>query len=106
MRALYEKRYIRQIVESVLKNYILEKDNNSKEVGKYDSKTGEEKNALSTLKDPKINKTELGKQVCPSNWKDSTIRSYMSKLAGDNENPREPTRKFLKKVDNAMSKKG
>ena len=105
---LNERKHIRKIVENVLRNYLIEKEaikSGNKEIGKNNSKTGEEKNALQTLKDPKINKTELGRRVCPSNWKDSTIRSYMSKLGSNNENPRDPERSFLKKVDNAIAKK-
>ena len=100
---MMEKRHIRQIVESVLRQYINEK-NETKENGEYQSKTGDEKKAMEILNDPKINKTELGAHVCPKNWKKSTISSYMSKLGNNNKNPRDAKTSLLKKVNNEIDK--
>lgn len=96
-----EKQVIRRIVESVVYDYLFEKKKSKKSKSKSQkSKTGDEKKADEILNDPHINNAELANDVLPRSWKDSTKRSYISKLK---RGKRKASKKLIKDINNAIN---
>lgn len=98
IRKMISEEFIRQLNEK-------KKNPNSLktgEKGKRKSKGTKEIEVQKFYNDDMTNGAELARKVCPNNWKDSTKRSYVSKLWGKNKNPRQATKKDIEKGHNAI----
>lgn len=72
--------------------------------GKRKSASTKERQDRKIYNDPMTNSAELARKSLPKNWKDSTKRSYLSKLfSSNNKNPRKPDTTVIDKVHNAAS---
>lgn len=98
------KAQIRKMVAEELMRQINEKKSSSGKNGVNKTKTTQEIEIRNTYRKPMVNGAALADKICPEDWKDSTKRSYVSKLFGKNKNPRKPTDTDLEKGHNAIDK--
>ena len=106
------KAQIRKMVAEELMRQINEKKSSSGKKKKSSSgkngvnktKTTKEIEIRNIYRKPMVNGAALADEICPEDWKDSTKRSYVSKLFGKNKNPRKPTDTDIEKGHNAIDK--
>ena len=104
---LYEMRkaQIRKMVAEELIHQLNEKKKTeTSKNGDNKTKSTQEIEIRTAYRKPMINGAALADKICPKDWKDSTKRSYVSKLFGKNKNPRKPTDTDLEKGHNAIDK--
>lgn len=88
-----QERLVRLVSEEVMSR-LNEKD---------ESTETKEKENKAFYNDKLTNGAELARETLPDNWKDSTKRSYMSKLLSkDNKNSREASEKETNKINNKI----
>jgi len=98
-----ERNKISKIVSNVINEKLNENSDGGKS-GKRKTATTKERQDRKFYNDPLTNGAEVARRSLPKDWKDSTKRSYISKLfSNDNKNPRKPDQKIIDKVHDAST---
>lgn len=98
----FKKNRIEKLINEEIHRILNERGHKTGEQGVNKTKSTKEIEVGNFYKDKMTNGAELARKICPKNWKDSTKRSYVSKLFGKNKSPRKPTEKDLEKGHNAI----